>query len=298
MVDSAQRIWDALAAVAEHGGPEPAEYEHVLSLIDGLVAASVPASVVRDALPDGVMSLDTMQGFGYLKPHGYAGDFEMIDRIYTQRISKQSDLRRWDEFFHAQPAPRAVRNRVQYLHQQVSQGLERNGDGRLSVLNVGSGPARDVYDFFAKQPAAAVRFTCVDTSEAAIAYAMSLCRPFKDRVIFEQANVMRYQSDELFDLVWSAGLFDYFDDRVFVLCLRRLLKSVRPGGKLVIGNFATGNPSRPWMELIGDWHLHHRTPEQLRSLAVKAGAETRQVDVDCESAGVNLFLHVRPDVER
>jgi hypothetical protein len=47
------------------------------------------------------------------------------------------------------------------------------------------------------------------------------------------------------------------------------------------------------MEMTGNWHLHHRTQEQLRSLAIEAGAEAHQVDVDCESAGVNLFLHVQ-----
>ena len=49
-----------------------------------------------------ILSLETMQGHAYLKPHGYAGDFELIDKIYTYWKSDDPNLIRWDDYFHSQ----------------------------------------------------------------------------------------------------------------------------------------------------------------------------------------------------
>jgi hypothetical protein len=46
------------------------------------------------------------------------------------------------------------------------------------------------------------------------------------------------------------------------------------------------------MELVGDWHLHHRSGEKLRSLAAQAGVPSERVSIGSEPEGVNLFLHV------
>ena len=98
--------------------------------------------------------------------------------------------------------------------------------------------------------------------------------------------------DAKFDLIWAAGLFDYFDDAAFVSIGKRFLGYLREHGKLVIGNFATGNPTRPYMELFGEWYLHHRTRDDLMRLALEMGAEPSSVTVDSEGEGVNLFLHM------
>lgn len=67
---------------------------------------------------------------------------------------------------------------------------------------------------------------------------------------------------------------------------------LRAGGEVVVGNFSTANPSRAYMELLGDWHLHHRSAEGLRRLAERAGWEANSVRIGAEALGVNLFLHV------
>jgi len=92
-------------------------------------------------------------------------------------------------------------------------------------------------------------------------------------------------------LVWSAGFFDYLNDRLFVCALRRYWRMVAPGGELVLGNFSTSNPSRTYMEL-GRWFLFHRTEDQLKELALRAGVSPDATRVAQESAGVNLFLHI------
>src|SRR5690606_42024619 len=47
----------------------------------------------------------------------------------------------------------------------------------LHVLNVASGPARDLREFFLNHPGAEVQFDCVDMDAHAVDYASRLCAP-------------------------------------------------------------------------------------------------------------------------
>lgn len=273
------------------GGPTPDQYPILDQRLEDLArltdaAASQAAERVRTVLKP-ALTRRTMQGFALLKPHGYPGDYEIIDRIYQRWVSPDPGLRRWDEYFHRHAAPQAVRNRCSYFGTLI----EKLNGVPGSILNVASGPGRDLLTVLEAVPTAH-HFTCLDIDTNALAHASQLCHRFASRVEYRQGNVLRLRDRQEHDLVWSAGLFDYFSDRVFVAALRRLLAAARPGGQCVVGNFGTSNPSRPYMELVGDWHLHHRSPEDLRALAVKAGAAPDQVSVRGEAQGVNLFLHV------
>ena len=213
-----------------------------------------------------------------------------IDRIYTRFTSDESHLRSWDQFCQAQPAANAVRNR-KHVFTGLLRELAASSDD-AAVLNVGSGPARDIADFLNSTPAQTIHFTCVDNDSHAIAYASRLCG-HTPRVRFIQANAMRFRPDRRSDLVWSGGLFDYLNDRQFVRVANRLYQSLKPSGVLVIGNFSQHNPSRALMELLLKWHLNHRSPEQLRTLARSMGASSHCISIDSEPEGINLFLRLR-----
>ena len=114
------------------------------------------------------------------------------------------------------------------------------------------------------------------------------------QLTFYNKNIFRFQTEKKYDLIWSAGLFDYFDDKTFVRLVSRLKNYVKPGGELIIGNFAVGNPTEGYMELFLDWYLYHRSPEQLTKLAQDAGIpEVSRIKVDQEAAGVNLFMRIQ-----
>lgn len=231
---------------------------------------------------------ETMQGFAYHKPHGYAGDYEIIDRIYTLHTTENERLKRWDEFFHAQDAPQAVRNRKFFFINTLSQ-LSRDRK-KLRVLNVGSGPGRDIFEFFENNRASDIHFDCIEFDRNAIAYASGLCERHLDKISFINANVFKFSTAEKYDLVWSAGLFDYLNDRRFVFLLNKLYSYLKPRGVLYVGNFSDLNPTRKYMELFGNWHLLHRNKQDLIALALQIGIEHSKIDVSSEPLGINLFL--------
>ena len=111
--------------------------------------------------------------------------------------------------------------------------------------------------------------------------------------IFIHKNIFRFSTDEKFDIVWSAGLFDYFDDKTFVRLIKKFMGWTKPGGEIIIGNFGLQNPSRNYMELIGDWFLQHRSEVTLTAMAVEAGIKQENIFIGKEQEGVNLFLHLK-----
>ena len=285
-----------IASWVEAGGPQPDEYRALDSMLEGIyrlglleVFGPPEMAAVVDAFGD-AFSLDTMQGFSWRKPHGYAGDFEIIDRIYAGYISPSERLANWDRYYQAQPAPQAVRNRKAYFL-DLCRRLPRPEGRPLEILNVASGPGTEMREALASATGADLRFDCVEQDPAAISHAFRACREFSDRIRFFQGSALTYAPGQTYDLVWAAGLFDYFEDGLFRRLLRRLLSDVRPGGRLVIGNFSPINPTRAYMYLF-DWPLQYRSGADLRRLAETCGIPPERILIEQEPLGINLFLHI------
>ena len=283
-----------LRDLVEDGGPQQSDYHTFTRWVLAFDEAKREGWVserdqwaVLDAFGDAV-SVNTMQGMVLRQPRGYAGDFELMERIYARWESSNSRLVNWDRYLHAQAAPEAVRNRKGYFHNL----LDRLPSGAC-VLDLGSGPGRGVAEWLASNPDADIRIECVDMDANALEYAASLVGTQETRVVFRQANVLRLRLESSYDLIWAGGLFDYFTDKCFVRVASRMLAGVHEGGELVIGNFAEGNPTRQYMEL-GNWSLYHRSPDGLAALLIASGARPGGVRVAAETEGVNLFVHGSP----
>ncbi len=290
---------DAIAAldgVIDRGGPAPTDYALVGDAFARMHGEEYEAhgGLARRVRTNPVIAdfftrhravfgtTATMQGMIRLKPHGYAGDFETIERIYAHSCSELGNLRSWDRMFHATAGSRAVRNRAMVFDSLV------NSRAPVSAASLACGPALDVA---AALPGSSIRrLTLLDNDPNALRRARVNLPETDAEVSFEHRNVIRWRPTETFDLIWCSGLFDYLADKTAVFLLQRLRAALAPGGALVIGNFAPGHASRAYMESVGEWLLIHRTDRDLLSLALAAGARADQTCVMSEPTGVNLFL--------
>lgn len=186
-----------------------------------------------------------------------------------------------------------MRNRKAYFQSWLRQWEECNHSHEIRVLNLGCGPCRDVFEYLSRYKNSDAVFECVDHEPKAIAYAKNICRSFLSRVEFQQANALRYHPLRQPRLIWSAGLFDYLNNRLATLLLRRLWRLLPQVGELVIGNFSPVNSTRAYMELLGGWILHHRSESDLAALARQAGIPHNAIRIEHESEKVNLFLHAQ-----
>jgi SAM-dependent methyltransferase len=283
----------------DKNGPDRAEYDKLNAWIDTIIKKKRKGditekhlSALREIWGD-AFSADTCQGLSFLKPHGYTGDYEIIDRLYTGYVCPKPHLKKWDKFYQNHEAARAVRNRRAYLKRILLTHLKRKK--HMRVLNIGSGPGRDMAYFFqnaALNGSRRVRFDCLEQDEQAIEYARNVCRPYLSHIKFIKENILRNTPDGTYDLIWASGIFDYFNDRIFVRILKKLLAALKPGGECVIGNFSVDNPSKNYMEIF-EWCLHHRSSSNLEALAYQCGIAKERVRIKSERTGVNLFMHIR-----
>ncbi len=71
---------------------------------------------------------------------------------------------------------------------------------------------------------------------------------------------------EDYDLVYSAAVTELLDDRRCERLVHRLFQSLRPGGRLLLGNFRPGNNAITFLEGLLDWHPRYRYDAQMLSL--------------------------------
>jgi extracellular factor (EF) 3-hydroxypalmitic acid methyl ester biosynthesis protein len=290
-------IFEQLQEIFHRGHIADSEFQTFTTLLDTIYPFTKEEyfnekfkSLIETHSP--LFSKETMQGLAYTKPYGYAGDFEIIDKIYTKWKSNDTRLKTWDEYFHSQPASVAVRNRKTYYKNLLKQIANKNNQETITILNLASGSCRDLKEFFEENKDTRFHFDCVELDKNAIIYATNLLADNIQNVSFINHNIYKYVPVKTYDLIWSAGLFDYFDDTTFVRILSRYIKINDVDQKVVIGNFTDENPTKSYMEIIGQWFLHHRGKDRLKKLALMAGSNIDNIKVEEEEAKVNLFLHI------
>jgi len=219
------------------------------------------------------LPVHTMHGHAIAKPRVYPGDFELIDKIFTQYCSHAPRWAYWDRHFHSLATFVALRNRKAQFQKLLERGLHShaNSRGPFKVLHVLSGSCRPVKEFLQEHGPDHVQVDCVEVDRHAIEYASGLLGHLGNSVRFFNQNIFRFKPDRTYDLIWAGGLFNYLDDRVFAQMLRHMGAWVNPGGKLTLGVVSSENPNRDYLEVLFDWRVYHRTEKQVMELVTEAG---------------------------
>jgi len=284
-----QNIANLARALLERNGPDPHEYSWMLQLVDQLD----PEQVIpfREMMKP-ILHPGTIIGFSYTKPFGYNGDFFIIEKMYQQYVNPDPACCKWDTFFHTLPAAIAVVNRKKLAIGQFERVNSQAYGQRKDILILGSGPANEAHEYLSNNPVNNLVFDLIDLDQRAIDYAKSKNREFAHFMNFHNRNVIRFVPERQYDMIWSAGLFDYFKDKHFVFLIKKFYSFLKPGGEMIIGNFNVENPSRKIMEILGDWFLYHRSMEELIQFARQANIPDDKISVLSEPLGINLFLRI------
>ena len=88
-------------------------------------------------------------------------------------------------------------------------------------------------------------------------------------------------------------MFDYLDDRVAALLLKKVWRYLKDDGQIIFGNFSPNNPTKHGMDFLVKWHLIHRSVDDLISLCKAARIPYSEVEVESEPLGVNLFCIIK-----
>ena len=238
------------------------------------------------------------------KPLGYAGDFEMMNMIYrNESLGDTLFGRSLSRVLLDSQAGQAVRHRAHYLAGKIKAAAVRAAPDRPArILSVAAGPAMELQLILRNDPAllraGRAELTLLDQDAGALRHARERIEALAVQAGIEVAlrctntsirTVITEGLNGSYELIYSAGLFDYLNDRTARAAGARLVAALAPGGTAVIGNFGTAIPSRPMLELILDWPLHHRSASDLRQLFGDLGTG---MTVEQEATGVNLFAAI------
>lgn len=284
------QLEELIQQLFENNGPDPTQYASILNLIDAIDPDEI--AVFRELMQP-ILNPATIIGFSYTKPFGYNGDFFIIEKIYQHYVNPDKEYKKWDEFFHTFPAAIAVVNRKALAKSVLTKLNETSHGDTKKVMILGSGPVTEVYEYFNQNTDNHLVFDLLDLDNRSIAYAKNKHRKNLQYMTFHNQNVIRYTPEKKYDLIWSAGLFDYFKDKHFVYMIKKYYDFVSEGGEMIIGNFNVENPSRKIMEVLGDWFLYHRSAEELVDFAIRAGIPKQNIEVLSEPLGINLFLKLK-----
>ncbi len=236
----------------------------------------------------------------YVKPRGYAGDYLTIANVYDDRaIGNGRTGELLDRLALEAPAVKAVKNRRGLLREEILRALDAAPEGEpLRVTIFACGPARELFDVYEQlEDPSRLKATLIDIDLKALAHVMDEMErfPCKLPIDLHQENLIylalgrRQLNLPPQDLVYSIGLIDYFNDQLVVKLADYAHQILRPGGRLVLGNFHPSNPSKAFMDYVLDWRLLHRSEEDMDRLYENSRFAKPCSEIRFEAEGVNLF---------
>lgn len=205
------------------------------------------------------------------KPRGYAGDAVMLDYVYAgSPVSETSEI--GHVVFKGTtrgPMGLSVVFRRNLLSAYINQIVSTKSGFR--ILSVASGHCREIEGSLLGVPevASSGEFVAFDQDSDSCELVKEHYAKYPIKVVCSSVRKLLAGPSDAFgtyDLVYSAGLFDYLADPIAAKLVDSLSAMLRPGGKLLVGNFAPSSFGRGYMELLLDWKLIYRGAEDLVKL--------------------------------
>jgi extracellular factor (EF) 3-hydroxypalmitic acid methyl ester biosynthesis protein len=165
-------------------------------------------------------------------------------------------------------------------------------------VSLACGPAQEVFDVFnqLKDPTS-LKTTLIDIDLSSLAFVADKRDQLKlkRQMDLVQGNLVYLATGRQHlnlkdqDLVYSIGLIDYFSDNFVVVMMNYIYEMLKPGGKVILGNFHPRNPDKAMIDYVLDWRMTHRSEEDMNRLYSTSRFARACTKIRFEAAGINLF---------
>lgn len=242
-----------------------------------------------------ILLLDPFTRWSYHRPRGFPGDAGLIDFIYAQGefsepLREASVLGQWIYAANqTRPACKAVRYRKQIAAEFLREVMATNP--RPAALGIAAGHLRELETEAARGVGFDGRIVALDQDPTALDR-INARLPQVECLRMTVRDILAGRLDgEQFDATWSLGLYDYLSDAAAERLLAKQIALVRPGGRVMICNFAPDAADRGYMEAFMDWKLIYRDEKDMEALAARSqgGCATR---IYREPSGQVVFLEL------
>ena len=274
--DVATELFDATVEQIDAGRFAPA----MDAMIDGLLQmrAAYPIEQWRqfsqyDCLHHPVKEIchaDPMTRRAFLKPRGYPGDAGILDLIY-HAVPLPSDITRLGARVYSHttshPACASVRARRDLLARLVDETAARVE--RPRVLSVACGHLREAQSSKAVAAGQVGAYYALDQDKESLGLIDREMGSIGVTTVNESVRSLVTGRVDLsgLDLAYAAGLYDYLGLPVAVAVTRAMLHMVKPGGRVVVANFAPNLVDIGYMETFMAWNLIYRDEAGMNEIA-------------------------------
>ena len=204
----------------------------------------------------------------FSKPRGYAGDAVMIDYIYDQKTTRDG-LDELTESVYAvttnSPSTRAVRNRLNYIVNQLNQLPMKKPQARILSLACGHCRELGLSDVLHEN---IDKFVAMDQDPNAIELVRKeYSHPKLETKINSVTSLLKERkTQQEYDLIYTLGLYDYLSQSIARRLTLKLFQKLNSGGELVIANFVPDILDVGYMESYMDWQLIYRDKDEMQDL--------------------------------
>lgn len=260
--------------------------------------AGVGARIQAELLPYILLTRNAERW--YAKPRGYAGDFLSIAWIYDDLVGGVGRIGpAIDRGFLLTSACRAVANRRGLLSEEIGRTVSAAAPrSPARITSLACGPAQELLDVFAGlDDPGSVAATLIDIDDQALDHVRariagtsieSRCTLLRENLVYAATGRRELPVLDQ-DLVYSIGLIDYFPDRFVIALMNLAHRMLRPGGRLILGNFHPKNRSKALMDHVLVWPLVHRDEADLHRLYAASAFGRGATEIRFEEQRINLF---------
>jgi extracellular factor (EF) 3-hydroxypalmitic acid methyl ester biosynthesis protein len=288
------------AGIPEHAAKDIGKaFTAVAQGIDGdgtQGAGKIADAIANDLLP--LLALSATAERCRTRPRGYAGDYQTLDMIYANKPAGKGPAGLvLDACVLELPAAKAIRNRRRLIAGEIAKAYA-GAAKELHVTSLACGPAAEIFDAFAQAgDKSRLIATCIDIDKEALAQVTA--RAEKEKIAAQIGTVpgnliyLATGRQELDlpsqDLIYSLNLTDYFGDELAVSLLSWVHERLRPGGRVILGNFHPRNPNRGLMEQALGWRIVHRDEAGMNQLFAASRFAKPATRVTFEDEGIYLL---------
>ena len=274
------------------GERDVAEIVHNLVIQLHDLRAECPAEIWKELVPEaqahsisGLLHQDPFTSRSFRKPRGYSGDGKLLDLLYrhdatmpTVRASTALGQEIY-AYTSVSSSSRAVQERRALLAELVDVTAERS-DG-AEILAVAGGHLREAQLSKALAEGRLKRWTSLDQDEANLS---EVAQSLAGTVVELKSGSVKALAEGAYDLgtydlIYSAGVYDYLPFNISVGLSQILMSMIKPGGALFFANFSTEVVPAAYMETFMNWPLILRSETEMRRMAK---AITARADADAE----------------
>jgi phospholipid N-methyltransferase len=234
-----------------------------------------------------------------VKPLGYAGDFRLLEMLAGNTCTSRGVAYHFDQSQLEYPASEACRRRIGWISGELSELMKRRKAQSLSILDLGIGAAPIEQRLLRQHPEILLRVHAVDLESAALEQVHRvlgggncIVHPWRlnlrDPAAMAKVGELAAQAD----VGIAVGILEALTDAEAVRLLQTVLRSLPAGGVFYTENFVPTHPTRSVMEWFQDFHLAYRSLDELKTLALQAGADPSRMELKLDSTGSLALLRM------